>query len=393
MSRPFVWRYERQGIFFAVILVSFSSGKSTCVKTSFTVLAQSFSVKFDTESPHTMPGPMPLVMRQRVLALRNNGHKQVEIADALGIAQSSVSRILKRYREEGNVRPKKSPGRPRRTSRRDDRQLINMCRRERKMPASRLCRLWRIHHGVNVSRQTVHRRLLQRGYRARRMTKCPRLTVRHRVARLQWARRHRRWQLGHWRHVIFTDESRYILDRQDGRQRVRRLRGENLRDDCVRETTQGGGGSVMVWAGIHYGGKTPLTVPEGNVNAVVYRDILETQCLPYARRVYGNNFQLQDDNARPHRALLVREFLDAEDVQQMPWPACSPDMNPIEHAWDALGRAINGRNIIPQTLQQLAQALTEEWDALPQESINNLVDSMTRRVDALIRVRGGHTRY
>ena len=139
--------------------------------------------------------------------------------------------------------------------------------------------------------------------------------------------------------------------------------------------------------------KTPLTVPEGNVNAVVYRDILETQCLPYARRVYGNNFQLQDDNARPHRALLVREFLDAEDVQQMPWPACSPDMNPIEHAWDALGRAINGRNIIPQTLQQLAQALTEEWDALPQESINNLVDSMTRRVDALIRVRGGHTRY
>ena len=69
----------------------------------------------------------------------------------------------------------------------------------------------------------------------------------------------------------------------------------------------------------------------------------------------------------------------------MPWPACSPDMNPIEHAWDALGRAINGRNIIPQTLQQLAQALTEEWDALPQESINNLVDSIydqaCRRID------------
>uniref|UniRef100_A0A3B4U885 Tc1-like transposase DDE domain-containing protein n=1 Tax=Seriola dumerili TaxID=41447 RepID=A0A3B4U885_SERDU len=138
------------------------------------------------------------------------------------------------------------------------------------------------------------------------MTKCPRLTVQHRVSRL---------------HV---------------RQWVRRLRGKNLRHDCIQETTQAGGGSVMVWAGIHYGGKTSLVVLDGNVNAVAYRDILENHCLPHARRVYGNNFRLQDDNARAQRAAAVREFLDAEGVQQMPWPASSPDMNPIEHAWDKL---------------------------------------------------------
>ena len=149
----------------------------------------------------------------------------------------------------------------------------------------------------------------------------------------------------------------------------------------------------MVWAGIHYGGKTPLVVLDGNVNAAVYRDILENHFLPHARRVYGNNFRLQDDNARPHRAAAVREYLDAEGVQQMPWPACSPDMNPIEHAWDALGRAISERDNIPQTLQELAQALTEEWDALPTDNINRLVDSMPRRLNALIRARGGHTRY
>ena len=45
----------------------------------------------------------------------------------------------------------------------------------------------------------------------------------------------------------------------------------------------------MIWAGIHYGGKTPLVVPDGNVNAAAYRDILEFHCLPYARRVYGHN--------------------------------------------------------------------------------------------------------
>uniref|UniRef100_A0A3B4Y837 Tc1-like transposase DDE domain-containing protein n=1 Tax=Seriola lalandi dorsalis TaxID=1841481 RepID=A0A3B4Y837_SERLL len=68
-------------------------------------------------------------------------------------------------------------------------------------------------------------------------------------------------------------------------------------------------------------------------------------------------------------------------------------MNPIEHAWDALGRAIKERDNIPQTLQELAPALTEEWDALPTDNINKLVDSMPRRLNALIRVRGGHTQY
>ncbi|CAK6950901.1 hypothetical protein CRYPA_351 [Scomber scombrus] len=173
------------------------------------------------------------------------------------------------------------------------------------MPASRLRRLWRRHHGINVSRQTVNRRLLQHGHRARLMTKCPRLTVQHRVARLRWAREHNRLQLGHWQHVIFTDESRYILNHTDVRQRVQRLRGKKLRDDCIQETTQADGGSVMVWAGIHYGGKTALVVLDGNVSAVVYREILENHCFPHARRVYGNNFRLQDDNARANRAAAV----------------------------------------------------------------------------------------
>lgn len=131
-----------------------------------------------------MPRPTQLAIRKRVLALQQDGRKQANIADSLGISQSAFCKILKHNREEVPLRPQKSPGRPRRTTRRDDRQLLNLCRRNRKMPASRLRRLWRRHHGINVSRQTVNRRLLQLGYRAKRMTKCPCLTVQHRVAHL-----------------------------------------------------------------------------------------------------------------------------------------------------------------------------------------------------------------
>lgn len=83
----------------------------------------------------------------------------------------------------------------------------------------------------------------------RRLTKCSFLSARHIVARLRWA-----WE----QHVLFTEESRFIFDRKDERQRLRRLAVENL-DDGVHKTTRGGGDSVIVWAGVHYGGKTPRT--------------------------------------------------------------------------------------------------------------------------------------
>ncbi|GFV54854.1 transposable element Tcb2 transposase [Trichonephila clavipes] len=83
-----------------------------------------------------------------------------------------------------------------------------------------------------------------------------------------------------------------------------------------------------------------------------------------------------DDNSRPHRANLVEDFLFEEGIVRMEWPACSPDMNPIEHVWDALGRRVAGRQPPPQTLQELERALLEEWDRIPQLMINSLIDSM-----------------
>ncbi|GBN39097.1 hypothetical protein AVEN_161008-1 [Araneus ventricosus] len=80
-----------------------------------------------------------------------------------------------------------------------------------------------------------------------------------------------------------------------------------------------------------------------------------------------------DDNARPHRALLVDEFLESEDIRRMDWPARSPDLNPIEHVWDALGRSIATRNPPPRTMQEMKTALLNEWYQLPQEMINCLI--------------------
>ena len=62
-----------------------------------------------------------------------------------------------------------------------------------------------------------------------------------------------------------------------------------------------------------------------------------------------------DDNFRPHRAHLVNEFLN-DYIARLEWPACSPDMNPIEHACDTLKRSFFGRDDPPTTLKDLPES-------------------------------------
>ncbi|GFX53380.1 hypothetical protein TNCV_2946191 [Trichonephila clavipes] len=83
-----------------------------------------------------------------------------------------------------------------------------------------------------------------------------------------------------------------------------------------------------------------------------------------------------DDNATCHRTLAVQDCLDSEGIQRLVWPARSPDLNPIENVWDALGRQVAGRNYPPTNKNTLMCALTEEWDKLPQQLLDNVVQSM-----------------
>ncbi|GFU76858.1 transposable element Tc3 transposase [Trichonephila clavipes] len=90
-----------------------------------------------------------------------------------------------------------------------------------------------------------------------------------------------------------------------------------------------------------------------------------------------------DDNARPHRANIVDECLQLEDITRMDWPAYSPDLNPIEHVWDMFGRRIEAREPPPTCLPELRRALLDEWCNIPQDQIDNLILRMPMRCSSL----------
>ena len=100
-----------------------------------------------------------------------------------------------------------------------------------------------------------------------------------------------------------------------------------------------------------------------------------------------------DDNARPHRSRAVTAYLQSEAVTSVPWPAMSPDFNPIEHIWDILGHRIQAREPPVQNIRQLEATLHQEWQQLSQQDIRCLTGETRRRVEAVIQACGGYTRY
>ncbi|GFY18604.1 transposable element Tc3 transposase [Trichonephila clavipes] len=101
----------------------------------------------------------------------------------------------------------------------------------------------------------------------------------------------------------------------------------------------------------------------------------------------GLQFLLMDDNAPCHRTVAAEQLLVSEDIERMDWPARSPDLNPIEHVWDFLGRRLAARILPPVTIRELRLALQDEWAAMHQQLIDTLILSMGKRCQTCLAVR------
>ncbi|CAO4381249.1 unnamed protein product [Caenorhabditis nigoni] len=189
--------------------------------------------------------------------------------------------------------------------------------------------------------------------------------------------------------VVFSDEKKWNLDGPDGyRSYWRDLR----KDPRMFSRRNFGGGSLMVWGAFCDGRKLDLQFITTRETSDSYQKTLQIAVVPFFRNRRRSHI-FQQDNAPIHKSNSTLAWLAAKGIKDMKWPACSPDLNPIENLWGILARRVykNGRQF--NSIQELKDAVQEEWDRVTSVELQNLVASMPNRVCEVIKKDGGETSY
>ncbi len=238
--------------------------------------------------------------------------------------------------------------------------------------------------GVTVSRDTIRRTLQRNGMHGCRPRKKPLLKPRNKKARLEFARAHADKDEDYWDSILWSDETKINVFGTDGFKTVWRRKGEEYKEKCMVPTVKHGGGSVLMWGCMSAAGVGELHFIDGIMNSQMYCSILKEKMLP-SLHALGRRALFQHDNDPKHTSKATVGFLKKNRVKVIQWPSMSPDLNPIEHLWGILKRQVEHHS--PSSIQSLKEVILEEWKK------NQLVHSMSRRLGAVIKNHGGHTKY
>ncbi|GFX57016.1 cubilin [Trichonephila clavipes] len=201
-------------------------------------------------------------LRGRIIGRLECRRTQLEVSEELGIAQSVISRLWQRFQDDSNVSKCYSTGRPRVTTPNEDRYiyiyLAITAKRNRRSTAS------------DLSRQLSSA----------------------------------------------TDESRFSLQSDSRRTSIWRAPGTRYHQENTIERHRYGGAGWLIWGGILHS-RTDLHVQSVTMTGHIYRDVILEKHVRLFRGTMGAKFLFMDENARPHRANIVDECLQSEDITRM----------------------------------------------------------------------------
>ncbi len=308
-------------------------------------------------------------------------------SEATGVSCTTV------YRWKCNDFPlvrQQGSGRPSKTTERADRHTIRLAAADPTLSLSELA----AESGI-MSRCTVWRRLQSAGFVSRKKPTVIQLSAVHKQKRLEWAMSHCLWRIPQWKRVVWSDEASVRLRSHDGRLRLWIRPNHPLPEIYQTPMVQAGGGYLLIWGAIWIGGRSGLHIMRRTMNSERYVQVLESHVYPLAFRLGdpSTDWLYMDDNATPHRSHVTRAYKALAGIRTIPWPARSPDLNPIENVWSLLKLQVRKKLHHSDGLSELEHLLSQCWQSISQDVMDHLIESMPSRTAAVIKHHGGSTEY
>jgi transposase len=336
--------------------------------------------------------PTSSAQKENILSLASNGFSNRHIASKLGLGRSTVARTLQTLLPNHHT---PLTGRPSKLSSTDQHAIILQITTGKASNAVQAMKHINTIISDPVSSQTVRRVLKKHSFKAVVKKKKPLLSTRHRKARLVFAQKYREWTVEDWKRVIWSDETKINRFGSDGREWVWKQKGEGLIEREVQGTVKHGGGNIMVWGCMGWNGVGRLAEVEGRMDADQYVSILEDHMLPSLEEsgISGGEVIFQQDNDPKHTSKKAKKWMEDNNITLLDWPAQSPDLSPIEHQWVYLKKKLGEYSTAPKGVWEVWERVVKEWNNIPSEVCQNLIESMPRRLEAVIKAKGGHTKY
>jgi hypothetical protein len=246
-----------------------------------------------------------------------------------------------------------------------------------------------------VSPQTVRNVLKKHSFKAVVMKKKPLLSAAHKKKRLAFAFKYKEWTIEDWKRVIWSDETKINRIGSDGRQWAWKQVGQGLVEKEIKKTVKHGGGNIMVWGCMGWNGVGQLVEVEGRMDANQYVDILDNHLLVSMRNldIPEKDMIFQQDNDPKHTSNKAKTWMEDNDITLLDWPAQSPDLNPIEHLWVHVKNQLTEYPTHAKGVFEVWDRVAEVWTDIPAEVCQKLIESMPRRIEAVIKAKGGNTKY